>query len=452
MSLLFADNSTDKLDLGSDASIDNISSGTLILWGYWPSVANLTRAVWSKLGGTQSIICFRRGGDGTSLRFTYGRSSVNQSVDLSTGSLSANTWLCVCFRWEEGVHISIYVGSLTSLLVDRSSGATLGSGTHDDSAGILTIGQYADAVTNSDNMQVAFAALFNRRLNDDEAILWQFKPRVLPGCLRFYIPGFSGTGAQPDYAGSGINGTVTGTTVADHVPLGPLFGFNNDSFDEEVLTSAGLVANVNPAFHPGKGLLKAARFYQSIKSYETGTVDRKALISWSELEIPVLDSRGRISWAELEIPEVNHKALLSFAEFEVPNVNHKARISWAELEVPTVNALGRISWLELEVPDFIRRARFSWLELETPILDARGIISWNEFEIPVANRKVRISWVELEVPNANRKGRLSWNELEVPFVDARGRISFTEFEVPDIGGGIAGPARNFDYDTYYENC
>jgi len=37
---------------------------------------------------------------------------------------------------------------------------------------------------------------------------------------------YHGTGTQADYSGNGSNGTVTSATVADHVGLGPSFGFD----------------------------------------------------------------------------------------------------------------------------------------------------------------------------------------------------------------------------------
>ena len=52
----------------------------------------------------------------------------------------------------------------------------------------------------------------------------QFRPHPLASTLVFCMLGYAGTGTQPDWSGNGNNGTVTGATVADHVPLGA-FGF-----------------------------------------------------------------------------------------------------------------------------------------------------------------------------------------------------------------------------------
>lgn len=218
MALLFADNSSDKFSLGSGASLDAIGTeGTLIFWGYWPSVANAVRAVWSITGATNNIICFRRGADGTTVRFSVNYSTTQGTVDAATGTLVASTWLCLVFRWSVGATHAIHKGTLTSDIVAASSSPTLGAGTHDHSAGTLTFGQYADAATNSDAMRIGPAAIFSRVLTDAECNSWKVRSgNVLSGCAGLWHPGLS----TLDFSGNGNTGSVTGATAVDHPPLG----------------------------------------------------------------------------------------------------------------------------------------------------------------------------------------------------------------------------------------
>lgn len=112
------------------------------------------------------------------------------------------------------------------------------------------------------------------------------------------------------------------------------------------------------------------------------------------------DRRAQVSWAEVEIPDAPRRVQLSWAELETPDQPRRGQISWVELEVPDVGTdrRGQVSWAELEVPDAPRRAQVSWAELETPDIPRRGQISWVELETPDAPRRAQASWAELEVP------------------------------------------------------
>lgn len=170
----------------------------------------------------------------------------------------------------------------------------------------------------------------------------------------------------------------------------------------------------------------------TIFKWVAASTDRKAQVSWAELEIPIAPRKARVSWAELEIPNAARAARVSWAELEIPTAPRKAMVSWAELEVPTAPRRARVSWAELEVPSGPRKARVSWAELEIPDVPPRKArVSWAEFEVPTAPRKARVSWAELEVPNAPRKARVSWAELEIPDVPPRkALVSWAELEIP----------------------
>jgi hypothetical protein len=57
-----------------------------------------------------------------------------------------------------------------------------------------------------------------------------------------YELGYSGSGNQPDYSGTGNTLTVTSATVGTHVPLGSPFGFKEEVPYAVAVAAAGLPA------------------------------------------------------------------------------------------------------------------------------------------------------------------------------------------------------------------
>jgi hypothetical protein len=228
MALLTADNSTDNINFGSGAALDNLAAATILLWVKLPSVANALRAWFSKdPAGALSIICFRRVGDGTSLRFTIDRGvGTAMTRDTLTATLVANEWMCLAFVWNIGSgRCEIHKGNLTTPMADRSTGGSSGSGAkEDDSAGDWKIGAYTG--TNADAAQWATHAIFNRDLSAAEIEEWRAGTVIQSGLAAYHELGWNGTSTQPDLSGNGHAGTVTGATVADHVPAGVAFGFD----------------------------------------------------------------------------------------------------------------------------------------------------------------------------------------------------------------------------------
>lgn len=140
--------------------------------------------------------------------------------------LSANAWRCVAATMDTSVTsscIHIYTGSLTANMVERAYGTSdngSGTSTNDDSAKKLFLGNIA-ADTQAFVGDIGPIALFNRILSLGEIQSWQFRPRLLAGCVGFWRLGRNGTSVQPDLSGNGNAGTVeTGITRVADVPLG----------------------------------------------------------------------------------------------------------------------------------------------------------------------------------------------------------------------------------------
>ena len=69
-----------------------------------------------------------------------------------------------------------------------------------------------------------------------QALQFNLHPTTNTLLLSHY--GYNGTGTQPDWSGNGHNGTVTGATVADHVPMPPAFPYGDDDVTELIAAQA----------------------------------------------------------------------------------------------------------------------------------------------------------------------------------------------------------------------
>ncbi len=214
---------------GSAAGLDNIAAGTVLVWARPTDVANEYRVLISKGWdqGTSAQLGWdlhTRSADGTQLRFTVGRATSIQGVN-STPVMSANTWGCAAATWDiTNGGPKIYYGTLTATLADVSASPANGSGAqNDDSGRNVIVGAQDDGslgyVATAYYGSIAVAMVWNRVLSLAELRAQQFYPHPTAGCVLFTHLGYNGTGTQVDLSGNGNNGTVSGATVADHVPL-----------------------------------------------------------------------------------------------------------------------------------------------------------------------------------------------------------------------------------------
>jgi hypothetical protein len=225
MSLLFTDASTNKVDFGSAASLDNLGTATVLMWVYPTSVANALRHVLTKAnaGGPNGWALFKTGANGTSWALHRHRATNPQQVILP--GVTANEWQLLgwVFNIPAG-NPKAFRGTLASIVSEVTNSPVNGAGTQvDDSASDLDLGA-RDTGSDAAPMRVGWVGIWNRELSLGEIRDQQFRPHVTNGCVLFQAPGYAGTGTQPDWSGNGNAGTVTGATVAPHVPLGPLFG------------------------------------------------------------------------------------------------------------------------------------------------------------------------------------------------------------------------------------
>lgn len=231
MSLYFSAD-TDLVNLGSSASLDNLSAATVAAWVNMDTISDATEPrLYNKAGTQRFALVF----NATQFGFEYSRSTTICRAKAAFANLPAldiAKWcFLACVMNSAGVNSDqqVFVGSLTSAVTEASAYDLqgVGSGTHDDAGADALIGHNTAAGSSIDGF-VAWMGIWNRALTLGELQAQQFHPHVTAGCVGFYHLGWTGTGTQPDWSGNENVGTVTGATVGNHVPLGPAFGFDEN--------------------------------------------------------------------------------------------------------------------------------------------------------------------------------------------------------------------------------
>jgi len=242
MALDFAGTTGDYVDHGSDSSLDDLAEGTLLIWGYKNAfgTGNFDYIYNKGAGGNRRIAWFDQFSDPDQLAAEFiniiGR-KIMLSANLSTlSNYSTGKWICFGFTYNANVSTAaeqiLFTGDLSNLVAEPSSyssQANIAQSTSSDAATNLIIGNDPAGNLNFDGL-IAQVILWNKQLSLAEIQAQQFstKPVIYPqNVVLFSHYGFNGTDTQPDWSGNGNNGTVTGATVADHVPLGPAFGYDS---------------------------------------------------------------------------------------------------------------------------------------------------------------------------------------------------------------------------------
>ena len=231
MALNFQSASSDVSNHGSATSIDDFDPFTHLFWMNWRSTSGAQR-LQDKGGAVGSGHALRKIGNSGALGILLSRATTNTEYVTSTFPMILNVWRFIACAFDSGASagevVNFYSGGLsTTATEDSYTTSTDGSGTvSSDASSSLLIGNDSGG-NRSIQADIAIYAYINRALTLGECVSWQFHPRVILGTRMFTIYGFNGTGTQPDWSGNGNAGTLTGTSVAAHVPLGPPFGFDN---------------------------------------------------------------------------------------------------------------------------------------------------------------------------------------------------------------------------------
>src|SRR3990172_172462 len=229
MALKFGAATSDRVDIGTGASLDTLDPWTYMAWVYPTTITSSRVCGFHKGTSATTRRRFRIDDSSGNLSVFWQRQGVDLSYVANTLPLTINTWHFIAATGNTGASagniVHIYKGTLTTLAaeVGYSTKTDGDSPPNGDGANNMAIG-------NSNNTTLAFQGsiacgiYIAGELTLVQIRQWQFNPRKLENARWFCHLGFVGTGAQPDWSGNFKAGTVTGATVAPHVPLRPPFG------------------------------------------------------------------------------------------------------------------------------------------------------------------------------------------------------------------------------------
>lgn len=225
MSLVFGAATSDRVDLA--AGLDNQNTFTVLAWHY-PTTRTNGKRLWSKnpdsVNRKNSYWSFNSVG----LAFEVSRATTLAAAESSvTHTLS--TWYFSAETFDTTDGPRIFTGTLSAEATEDSYfSRAVGAGAVDDDSGRnFRIGQSGQtAPAEAYQGRIAMWAHYQQRMSLAEIISYQYKTRNNPNCDALFNLGENGTGVQPNRGslGNGINGTVTGCSVGDHVPLGMING------------------------------------------------------------------------------------------------------------------------------------------------------------------------------------------------------------------------------------
>ena len=237
-SLVFGAATSDRVNYGSGASMDDLTSHTVTMWVYLDSYvdgktmfgkrANSPVSSFKNRFGLETNATDTNGG----LRVAFSQSTSGLTYRTGNAGITAGKWWFLAYTYDSGAtpRVHIYRGDLSTIVTETTyATAADGSGTYStDASQSVIVGNtlnVAGAFADSFPGKISNVAYYNKVLSLAEIRMQQFRPHVTPNTVLFSYLGFTGTGTQPDWSGHQNAGTVTGATTTPHVPLGPAFGW-----------------------------------------------------------------------------------------------------------------------------------------------------------------------------------------------------------------------------------
>jgi hypothetical protein len=216
MAFQVAVSSTDKITVTNPLTFGAGTALTHVMWVY-RHAANVAASRGMNKGICDVLVRF----DFANLwEFNMNRATTTATADVAdTNLLLLDTWEYIGLTYDETDGCRIFRGTLTTDVAEVSYlGRNVGAGNTSADSGDLWIGNRSAAGSLSAPLRFAYYAMYSRRfsLGDLQEHQWNWTPRA--DCLFLYnIPGNATT--VLDRSNAGRNGTVTGSTTANHAPI-----------------------------------------------------------------------------------------------------------------------------------------------------------------------------------------------------------------------------------------
>lgn len=234
MALTFGAVSSNRVDIGTGASVTGLNPFTICVWVFC-TTRTTGRAIWTSRGSAANngIGILRLSGTTGNLEIRLARVSTATSYITNDIPLPLNQWCFIAADINTATTPSahLYTGTLTtppvqstySTAVNGAGAVTADTGTQGSTWGNQTT---TGSFSLSFQGRIAKGQIYNRVLSIGEVTQIWMGSRPLAGCVNYIEFGHNSTGTQPDWSGSGNAGTVTGATLTpDHVPLPSVFGY-----------------------------------------------------------------------------------------------------------------------------------------------------------------------------------------------------------------------------------
>lgn len=217
-SLVFGAATSDRVVAATGAS--DLTAFTVMVWHYPTSRTNGRR--WFEIAGpSYAKTCFWGfTDDGPEVEIPRAGGS---ALAASSTTYTLDQWTFSVITYDETDGVRIFSGTLSAALTeDAYVTRTVGSGATNtgDNTG-WTVGNDTTFSTAYQG-RIAFFAILDTRLTSTQAEEFRrfpYKIQTHANKRLGYYLGLASAGTQRDVTGNGLNGTVTGATVGEHVPL-----------------------------------------------------------------------------------------------------------------------------------------------------------------------------------------------------------------------------------------
>lgn len=223
MSLRLGGAITDRINIGSGVSIDNLNPMTILAWVY-PTTLTTNRTIYFKGPSGSSRRLLRLADTAGNIQYAVIRASLTNYVTNSAPLANLDRWYLVAATFDStaaaGEIVNIYVGTEKALASEATYGtATDGSGAVTDDAADDAIWGNVATLDLSWQGLLGYGAVFNLVLPPAEIHRWQGRSAPRAGCRDFHkFGGVLGAGRQLDESGYGNHGVVTGAVPSFLMP------------------------------------------------------------------------------------------------------------------------------------------------------------------------------------------------------------------------------------------
>lgn len=139
----------------------------------------------------------------------------------NTGLVTANEWNFAAVKYDssDSQDVRLYHGDLSTLVTEVTYASNVDGTIQSDNASAFIIGRDVAGSLPFTGDIASILVFPNTALTLGQIRTLQYRPHSIAGIELFVHYGFNGSGSQIDRSGQGNNGTVTGATVAPHVPI-----------------------------------------------------------------------------------------------------------------------------------------------------------------------------------------------------------------------------------------